>query len=53
MVKKNSVTMKVAPEGKKLFKELAAELDSNMIKLTQEIGDYKEEIRKLLKKGRR
>lgn len=51
MLKKSkNVTIKIDPEGKKMLKELAIELDTSMIKLTKEMANYTEEFKELLKK---
>lgn len=52
MSKKNNVTLKSDPMGKKALKELSAELDMSIIELTRNFSTYKKELGELLKKRR-
>lgn len=49
-MKKNYCSTRLSPKGKRTLKQLAADLDTSIIKLTDSLADYKEEIKDILKK---
>lgn len=53
MKRNRYVTMKVDPDWKKTAKNLSAELDITLIRLTKNLSDYKEELIEILKEDKR
>lgn len=51
--KRNKVTMAVDPEGKKILKKLAIELDSTVINLTKDLAEYEKELLEMMKRKKR